>query len=256
MCCPASEGSAGAPLRGITLPPRAVCLTFDDGFAGFHRYAWPLLREYGWPATLYLTTYYSLYNHPVFDPAVPYLLWKSRQRTLDWPPVLTDQVLLDRRGRAEAEAQIKAYCAARRLSGADKDELLRELARRLEVDLGGLSSRRIMHLLSPAEVRDLASQGLDVQLHTHTHSTMREREQCHREIQENRGHIAAMTGTMPEHLSYPNGVHFPELRAWLRECGILSASTTEPGLSTAATDAWVLPRFLDGCPVTRVEFEG
>lgn len=36
------------------LPARPFVLTFDDGFADLHRHAWPLLRELGWPATVFL----------------------------------------------------------------------------------------------------------------------------------------------------------------------------------------------------------
>lgn len=32
----------------------AFVLTFDDGYAGLHEHAWPLLRELGWPATVFL----------------------------------------------------------------------------------------------------------------------------------------------------------------------------------------------------------
>lgn len=36
------------------LPARPFVLTFDDGYAGIHEHAWPLLRELGWPATVFL----------------------------------------------------------------------------------------------------------------------------------------------------------------------------------------------------------
>ncbi|MCW7539775.1 polysaccharide deacetylase family protein [Aquabacterium sp. A7-Y] len=36
------------------LPKRSVVLTIDDGFESVHRHAWPLLRRYGFPATLFV----------------------------------------------------------------------------------------------------------------------------------------------------------------------------------------------------------
>ncbi len=35
-------------------PPRAVVLTFDDGYENFHRYAYPVLARHGFPAMVYL----------------------------------------------------------------------------------------------------------------------------------------------------------------------------------------------------------
>lgn len=39
-----------------TLPKRAVAITIDDGYESVHRYALPLLRRYGFPATLFVYT--------------------------------------------------------------------------------------------------------------------------------------------------------------------------------------------------------
>jgi peptidoglycan/xylan/chitin deacetylase (PgdA/CDA1 family) len=48
-----AEAAAGGRDR---LPGRAVVLTFDDGFADFHRRALPLLQHYGFTATVFVTT--------------------------------------------------------------------------------------------------------------------------------------------------------------------------------------------------------
>lgn len=38
------------------LPQRSVLITFDDGFAGLHQHAWPLLAARSWPATVFLVS--------------------------------------------------------------------------------------------------------------------------------------------------------------------------------------------------------
>ncbi len=44
-------------LRGeADLPRRWVVITFDDGWRDNYTHAWPLLREYGFPATIYVST--------------------------------------------------------------------------------------------------------------------------------------------------------------------------------------------------------
>lgn len=41
---------------GRRLPSRAIVLTFDDAFENFYTQAWPILRERGFPATLFVVT--------------------------------------------------------------------------------------------------------------------------------------------------------------------------------------------------------
>ncbi len=249
-------GEAIERMEAGTLPPRSVAITFDDGNYDFLTQALPLIREFSYPVTLYLTTYYSDFNRPVFDVACSYLSWKARGRTLVWPEVVGAPVLLDDANRAAVDRRIKDYVKSAGLSGAAKDNLLRDLAGRLGIDYDALGTRRLFHLVTADEARELAAAGVDVQLHTHRHRTSRDRDFFRREIDENRAAIARITSEPANHFCYPGGFHLPEFPEWLRERGVVSATTCEPGLTTRETDRLLLPRLVDHTGLTEEEFRG
>lgn len=179
-----------------TLPDRSVAITFDDGFADFQTHAWPLLKEFSYPATVYLSTYYSD-NHqwPVFNLMCSHLLWKCRSKRLEWAGILPEVIdLSSRPHRVAVERVIHAHCLAHHYSGAEKNELLSELARRLGFDLRSISDAGVLHLMSAGAVRQVASEGADVQLHTHRHRSFRSREEYQKDITDNIARISLMTG--------------------------------------------------------------
>ncbi|MGQ9756172.1 MAG: polysaccharide deacetylase family protein [Desulfotomaculales bacterium] len=56
---PVTAAQLAAFLRGKgEVPPNAVAVTFDDGYAGTYTYAFPVLREYRVPATVFLIAGY------------------------------------------------------------------------------------------------------------------------------------------------------------------------------------------------------
>ncbi|PWB59921.1 MAG: polysaccharide deacetylase [Nitrosomonadales bacterium] len=39
------------------LPEKSFLISFDDGFRGVHEHAWPVLRQYRWPAVMFLVSH-------------------------------------------------------------------------------------------------------------------------------------------------------------------------------------------------------
>jgi peptidoglycan/xylan/chitin deacetylase (PgdA/CDA1 family) len=242
-------------LRNRSLPDRAVVITFDDGFHDFFSAAFPIVESFGYPVTLYLTTYYVEFNRPVFDPMCSYLLWKGRHKQkLEWASVLSAPVALDDAGRERAIAMLKQFAISRKLSGREKDELLCQLAGRLDIDYEELCRRRVMHLITPTEARELAARGVDLQYHTHRHRVYRSRERMFAELQDNRRRLVTFTSNEPRHFCYTGGFYLPEYPIYLREYGMLSATTCKRGLCTARTDPLLLPRLVDGTGISDLEF--
>jgi peptidoglycan/xylan/chitin deacetylase (PgdA/CDA1 family) len=241
-----------------TLPPRSVAITFDDGNYNFYALAWPILREFGFPATVYLSTYYCRRQMPVFDVAIAYLTWKGRNRTLDTRGLLPRGG--ERRiGEDDSYVLFKALhqsVSERGLPAAAKDELAADLASRLGLKYEELRDRRMFHLMTPVEVEEVARNQIAIELHTHRHRTPRDRILFLKEIEDNQREIAAITGRQPSHFCYPRGDYIPEFFAWLRECRIRSATTCESGLASARDEWMRLPRLLDTNSLPAIEFEG
>ena len=248
-------GEAVTRLRNSTLPPRAVTITFDDGWQDFYSVAFPIIESFDFPVTLYLTTYYVEYNRPVFDPMVSYLLWKGRhQRELHWPEIFAAPVALDTAGRRVATATIRGHASTQEMSGAAKDRLLARLAHSLGIDYEELCRRRILHLITREEAHELATRKLDLQCHSHRHCVYRSRERMLADLEENRERLEAYTSTPPRHFCYASGVYLPQHLEYLRDFGIRSATTCHRGLCTASTNPLLLPRFIDTMNTSELEF--
>lgn len=247
-------GEALERLYAGTLPARAVTITFDDGMHDFHQVAHPLLREFGYPVTVYLTTYYSDFNRPVFDVMCSYLLWKGQGRRLEWPQIVGDPITLDATGRNAADRRIKTFARREKLSGRQKDDLLSTLAAKLGIDYEALCVKRILHVMNSAEAAEVAREGAVLELHTHRHRVSIAREKFAREIIDNRTRIAALSSAETRHFCYPGGFHLPEFPGWLRELNVTSATTCQPGIASRGSDPLLLSRLVDTSGLTQLEF--
>lgn len=243
-------------LRAGSLPPRSVVLTFDDGFCDFLRHGVPLLRSYGFPATLYLTTHYSRYRVPVFNLIVSYALWKCRRSTFEWPDVglgpMPNGTCTDRRNIVDA---LLKWTEIHGLDTLAKNDLARRLSQQVGIAYDDLVQAGLFQILAPEEVASVARAGFDIQLHTHRHRTPRDPALFWREICDNRKCIREFTGRDPIHFCYPSGDYAPEFSAWLHESGVASATTCEVGLASSESELLRLPRMLDGHQVSKLEFE-
>src|SRR6185503_6326745 len=139
------------------LPPRSVVITFDDGFNDFAAQALPILREFGFPATLYLTTYHVDDQRPLYNLTVSYLLWKSAGPGRRLP----NGASIGNRAEAELSAQVMAREAIRDgLSTTEKDNRARELASFLGHDYDKWCAQRMLCLITAGQVRNASDSGV------------------------------------------------------------------------------------------------
>jgi len=243
-------------LRNDSLPPRSVAITFDDGTYDFFRNAYPLLKQYCFPATVYQTTYYTTLELPVFNLICSYMLWKRR-----------DAVIADGRsaglpGPLDPRNDESRFRIVRRLieqsadkSGRQKDEIAAQLARLLHINYSDLKEKRILQLMNGGELREIARNGIDLQLHTHRHRTPEDELLFRKEIQDNRSVVQQFASSEPVHFCYPSGVYSAAFLPWLRKENVVSATTCDTGLARRDSESLLLPRYVDHQRRTQIEFE-
>lgn len=236
-------------LRGAgQLPKRSVVLTFDDGFVDFHRVAYPLLTEFGYPATVYVTTRYVTAQFPVAPPVASLILWRAARRVFSVSLGGERLVVSTETEAQRARAAADIHEVVRRQPGPEQaDDLMRSLARALDVDYEAICRDRILFLMTKGEISDLDDSLVDVQLHTHSHSQSLDRVVFQKDLATNRREIQSVGRRRQavHHYCYPSGEVRPELPGWLTEAGVDSATTCEPGIVAPSTPPMLLPRFID-----------
>src|SRR5208283_4209487 len=111
--------------------------------------------------------------------------------------------------------RIDEYAKEQKFSGGQKDNLAAEFASIIGFDYQAFRRERLFHLMRPEEVTEIASGGVDIQLHTHRHRTPLDRDRFIREIAENRHCISELTGRDGHvHFCYPSGASRADFLPW------------------------------------------
>lgn len=242
------------------LSGRELVITIDDGFQSVKTIGWPLLRKHGFPATLYVTSYYTQHCNPIFRLALQYMAWRTTCKMLDLGefdlPILREQQCIRIQPEIEEEALWRfidfAECT---LNESERLSLAARIGEQLGVDYLELRTSRRLSLLTDEEIIDLHRDGLDIQLHTHRHRLPSDPGGVVKEIMDNRRVLEPLTKQPLTHLCYPSGIWSKEHWPVLQNAGIESAVTCDPGINDEATPLLGLRRFLDGEDLSMLNFE-
>lgn len=230
---------AVARLRQGNLPARAVCITFDDGYANNYTVAMPLLRARGLPATVFVAPAYlnggAMFNDLVYEAC------RAAPVDIDLTEFgVAHAALTDAGARIRAAQQVvdqlKYLAPAERLLAA------RRLAARVNA-MGGIDL-----MMTDAQVAEMSHQGIEIGAHTMTHPILARipEAEAHDEIVQSRRRLEEITGQPVLSFAYPNGRPVRDyasehVRA-VRDAGFELAVSTSWGAATAQSDPFQIPR--------------
>lgn len=233
-------------------------VTFDDGWASNLTLALPILEKYDCPACIYVTTEHLDGRPEAFNVILLYLLLRSKQTlvTLSGVHPRLDGTY-DLRIGPHAVVRTLAQRAEAAIPLSERQQLLEPIAAALGLELRDVLHNGRFRLLDRCELMQLAKHdAIALELHTHTHQLPSDSFQAMaREIEHNRCALRASTGREARHFCYPSGLYGDHHPHWLRQLGILSATTCDPGLNGKSDSVMLLKRYLDNDKTSDILFE-
>jgi len=184
----------------------AVVLTIDDGYADFYTVAYPILKKYDIPATLYVTTHFIDGHTWLWPDIVAFILQRTTRR--HWTangrmPKQTYDLAVSAERRA-AWSSIGMQCVE--MDGASRQDLLRTLAAELEVDVPAKPTPEFRPL-DWAQLREMAAHGIEIGSHSCSHArlTLCTPQELEHEVRDSKCRIEEMLERPVRSFCYPFG---------------------------------------------------
>ena len=221
------------------LPPRAACITFDDGYRNNYEIALPILAKHGVPATFFIATG-ALADGVMWNDLIVESIRRCGDRFDLREFGFADYPIGSPADRTEVTG--RALLSMKYTPVDERADLARRIYRRY---CGGETPSLMM---DPAMVRSLAERGFDIGGHTVHHPILQEipDDRAFAEIRDGRDWLSSVTGRPITTFAYPNGhpgIDFSAKHcAMVREAGFDCAVSTQWGCASRSSDTMALPR--------------
>lgn len=211
--------------QGAALPDNPLLITFDDGYLDNYENAYPILKRFGFPAVIFLTTSRMDDPSPLWWDAVARYFYHTEKTEADLPIIGHTVIEKGRRGVLDdLLAELKKVPEDEKLAAVE--------AIRGALDVTDPDNTPLF--MNWAQVRELIENGVACQAHTVTHPIMTRIsiEEQRRQLAEARDKIQTETGQQVVSFAYTNGTkadYSLETMTALRETGYDMAFTLAPG---------------------------
>jgi peptidoglycan/xylan/chitin deacetylase (PgdA/CDA1 family) len=227
-----SLDDVAAHLRDGKPLEKAVVITFDDGYRNNALYAAPILKQSGFPYTVYVATAY-VESRTWIPLNQIYWLWSEKR--------ISSEQMRD---------------ARKRIRGNPSGVRVPELAEVADRSSASSAAEESFAMLTWKELEGMASEGAAFGSHTHTHCNMaiESNERQREELNISKSLLESHLNAPVRSFAYPYGKN-AQMSAPAREnimrSGYSCALSAENGLATGTSDRFSLPRLGYERPIWR-----
>jgi peptidoglycan/xylan/chitin deacetylase (PgdA/CDA1 family) len=232
---------AVARLQDGTLPARAACITFDDGYADNYSVAMPILLRHGLTSTFFIATGF-LDGGRMWNDTIIETVRRCQAGVLDLSDVGLGSHPLG--GIAAQQAAIGALIGQIKYRPIDERvSLTEEIAR-----IGKVQPPNNL-MMTSNEVKAMREAGMQIGAHTVSHPILARLtdEQARQEIGDSKRFLERLLGERITVFAYPNGKpgedYSPQNVEVVRSLGFNAAVSTQWGVSRKGDDPLQIKRF-------------
>jgi peptidoglycan/xylan/chitin deacetylase (PgdA/CDA1 family) len=223
------------------LPPRAVTITFDDGYADNLLNALPILQRHRLTATFFIASGY-LNGGRMWNDSIIEAIRLMPQARLDLAGIqLGEFDIATPTQKAEAASAI-----IKKLKHLDYGQRL-AYTKIIAQQVSGLPDDL---MLTSEQLIQLHQSGMEIGGHTVTHPILAklDNEAAYHEIQDNKRSLELILNAPIRYFAYPNGklgqdYHLEHVKQ-VKQCGYQAALSTEVAVAGSHDSYWQLPRFM------------
>lgn len=230
--------------NGTSLPPNATVITIDDGYSDAYEIAFPKLKKYGFPATVYAITDFVDQKIWLWTDLMRYVLAKTSDNEVSLDFGSGDRVrahLRDDAKRLDTANRINERL--KKLPNGEKDAKIAEIARQLNVELPTVPPPDFV-AMTWDQAREMDADGVSIESHTVTHPILTNisRTELDFELQGAKARLEEQLCRRINHFCYPNGSLNDNVREAAENAGYISAVTTAYGFNNGFQDQFLLNR--------------
>lgn len=242
---------AAAHTGGQPLPENAVAISFDDGFLNNYLQAWPILEEFGVPATIYVATGFIGTGRMVWSDRLENAFLDTGLDALDIAigNIRLNYPLTNTNERVAAFLDVKAQC--KRLPNDAKDSVIETVAQALGASPS--SDHPLYAFMDWQHIREMNKSDLiSFGAHTIDHISLAKvaETEMRRQIDTSVRRLADELGEPSPFFSYPEGQshdYNDAVIAYLRQRGFDHCPTAiDGGNDTTTTDPFHIRRIMVG----------
>ncbi len=188
------------------LPDNPIIITIDDGYQDNFTFAYPILKKYSIPATIFITTDFITHKSWLWSNKLEYILKNSKLNEFDFPlGGDTIQFRVDD-FKSWHRTQLSIFNHCRTISNIEKDNILRNLATYLKVDVPQQAVADFAPL-TWNQIKEMQEHTIDFGSHTCSHPILTNltSERLKHELMDSKREIENNLQVQVKSFCYPNG---------------------------------------------------